>query len=438
MLRAKKQLRRAGLSEEDITLIGNNPDALEEKLLDYTEAERGMIAGLPDEALVSTQLNALLDGIESGEIPAFARPAVAAVNEMLAARGLSASTVGRDNLVNAMIQAAIPLANSNAQSIKESIFQQRGIEAQAEQMNAQMRQEAAQNHATRVFNMDIKKMDLDQQTELFNRQFLQTTSITEVNNEMKATLQNAVNQTQLDLANLNTQERLAVRTADAFLNMNLTNLNNEQQGRVIKAQQEQQRLLSNQSANNAAQQFNAASQNQMDTFIQNLATQVDLSNAERNDRMEQFNVTSKNQKEARRFAAETDISKFNAQLKTQVSQYNDQQDFQRDQWNKANETAIQQANVKWKRQVATIDNQVANEQNRLNSQNAFNLSNQAMTFMWQELRDQASYLFQSEQNKAQREAGLLNTILSNDKLISENSTLQNKYKALMDKVSGWF
>ena len=99
---------------------------------------------------------------------------------------------------------------------------------------------------------------------------------------------------------------------------------------------------------------------------------------------------------------------------------------------------FQQANVKWKRQVATIDNQVANEQNRLNSQNAFNLSNQAMTFMWQELRDQASYLFQSEQNKAQREAGLLNTILSNDKLISENSTLQNKYKALMDKVSGWF
>ena len=84
------------------------------------------------------------------------------------------------------------------------------------------------------------------------------------------------------------------------------------------------------------------------------------------------------------------------------------------------------------------NNQVANEQNRINSQNSFNLSNQAMTFMWQELRDQASYVFQGEQNEAQRQAGLFNTVLGQEALITENSTLQNKYKTLIDKVSGWF
>ena len=39
----------------------------------------------------------------------------------------------------------------------------------------------------------------------------------------------------------------------------MTNLNNEQQANMLSAQQEQQRLLSNQSAENAAKQFNASS-----------------------------------------------------------------------------------------------------------------------------------------------------------------------------------
>ena len=40
--------------------------------------------------------------MENGEIPTWAGPAVSAVEQMLAQRGLSASTVGRDNLFNAI------------------------------------------------------------------------------------------------------------------------------------------------------------------------------------------------------------------------------------------------------------------------------------------------------------------------------------------------
>jgi hypothetical protein len=191
VLRAKKQLRRAGLTEEQINLIGNDPDLLEDELMDYTEEQRGMIAGLPDEALVSTQMNALLEGMESGEIPAFARPAVAAVNEMLAQRGLDASTVGRDALFNAIIQSAMPLAQSNAQSIKESVFSQRNIEAQAEQMNAQMAQQRAMTNSERVFNLNMAQFSADQQRALSNSKFLQTTSLTEVANDQQAAIQEA-------------------------------------------------------------------------------------------------------------------------------------------------------------------------------------------------------------------------------------------------------
>ena len=135
--RAKKQLRNAGLQEDAITQLGNDPEALEDKLTDFTEQERGVIAGLPEEALVSNQLDSLLNGMEEGEIPAWAKPAVASVESMLARRGLSASSVGRDNLFNAIIQSAIPLAQSNAQAIQQSVSQQRSIEAQVAESNAQ-------------------------------------------------------------------------------------------------------------------------------------------------------------------------------------------------------------------------------------------------------------------------------------------------------------
>ena len=47
--------------------------------MDFSEEERGIIEGLPEEALVSNQLDSLLSGVEEGEIPIWARPAVSTV-----------------------------------------------------------------------------------------------------------------------------------------------------------------------------------------------------------------------------------------------------------------------------------------------------------------------------------------------------------------------
>jgi hypothetical protein len=123
--RAKKQLSKAGLSDADIAELANDPESLEARLADFSEAERGIIEGLPEEALVSNQIDGLLKGIEEGEIPIWARPAVASVEAMLAQRGMSASTVGRDALFNAIIQSAMPIAQSNAQAIQASVGQQK-------------------------------------------------------------------------------------------------------------------------------------------------------------------------------------------------------------------------------------------------------------------------------------------------------------------------
>ena len=420
VLRAKKQLRRAGLSEADINAFANDPEELEEKLLEYTEAERGMVAGLPDEALVNVQLNSLLDGMESGEIPTFARPAVAAVNQIMAERGLEASTVGRDNLFNAIIAAAMPIAQQNAQSIKESVIQQRGIEAQAEQLNAQMEQQRAVDNANKSFQMDMAEFTAEEQRVMSNSKFLQTVTLTDTSNKQQAALQQAVSQTQMDIAALSTREKLAVRNADAFLQMDLTNLNNEQQSNVLNSQMEQQRMLSNQAADNAARQFNSTSENQLNQFMENLAAQTDQFNVAQGNAMSQFNVTQENAAEARRTGREADLAKFNAQLVSQTDQFNSTQDFSRTQWNAQNAAAVEASNVQWRRQTNLSNTAAQNQINMQNAQNAFNLSTQSLAFLWQELRDQADFDFRAVENEENRKATIIATALANEGEAGQN------------------
>ena len=414
VLRAKKQLRKAGLSEEDINTFANDPDALEDKLMEYTETERGMVEGLPNEALVNVQLDALLSGMDSGEIPAFARPAVAAVNEMMAQRGLDVSTVGRDQLFNAIISAALPIAQSNAQAIKESVTQQRGIEAQAELQNAQMAQQSALNTADKIYNLDMAQFSADQNQKIANSKFLQTVTMTEASNAQQAIMQDAVAMAQLDLATLDANTKLRAQNAQAFLQMDLTNLTNEQQTNVLNAQQAQQRLLSNQAANNAAAQFNATSENQTNQFMESLAAQTDQFNAAQGNAMSQFNATQTNAAEARRTAREADLAKFNAQLVTQVDQFNSQQDFARTQWNAQNAAAVEQSNVQWRRQMNLADTAAQNAVNMQNAQNAFQMSSQSMAMMWQELRDQADFDFRAAENIENRKTQIISTALANE------------------------
>jgi len=414
VLRAKKQLRRAGLTEDQINALGNDPEALEAELMNYTEEQRGMIAGLPDEALVSTQLNALLDGIESGEIPNFARPAVAAVEQMLAQRGMSASTVGRDSLINAIIQSAIPLAQSNAQPIKESVLQQRTIEAQAEQMNAQMAQQRAITNSERVFNLNMAQFNADQQRVLSNSKFLQTTSLTEVANDQQAAIQEAASLAQLDMANLDARTKLKVLNAQTLLSRDMADLNNRQQAEVLTNQIRQQALLSDQAAINAAAQFNATSENQTNQYLTTMAANMEQFNKQQQNAMKQFNITQVNQARAAEEAAELEVARLDAQLKTQIDQFNAQQEYAREQWNTQNAQAVEQSNVAWRRQSNTVNTAAINAVNQQNAQNAFGLSTQAMSFLWQELRDQMDYSFKAWDNDQQRKASLMVAALGNE------------------------
>ena len=435
--RAKKQLRNAGLSEEDIQELGNDPEALEVRLTDFTEEQRGIVEGLPEEALVSNQIDSLLEGVENGNIPPWASPAVAAVEQMLAQRGMSASTVGRDSLLNAIITSALPIAQANAQAIQQSVTQQKSIEATAALKDAEMSQQTALFNAQNVFQMDMAQFSADQQRAINNAKFLQTVGLTNANMEQQAVVQDAVLLSQANLAEADQNTKLGIQHAQAFLAMDMANLNNRQQANVLKAQQLQQRLLSNQSAANAALQFNATNEQQTNQFMASLKTQTDQFNATQTNAMSQFNAQQKNAAEARRVANEFEAAKLDAQMATEIDKFNSAQSFAREQFNVQNATAIAQSNVQWRRQANTADTAAINAVNQQNAQNAFGLTSAAQNFLWQELRDEADYIFKRWDNDESRKASLMIAALGNEGATSSESSWGTNLASITKLVDTW-
>ena len=95
---------------------------------------------------------------------------------------------------------------------------------------------------------------------------------------------------------------------------------------------------------------------------------------------------------------------------------------QRQQFNINNQREIDQSNVVWRRAVNTANTAAVNAANQANAQNLLNLSNWALSSLWQQWRDEASWVNTSSENQQNRNHNL-------DMAALERSTavdLQNK------------
>ena len=202
--------------------------------------------------------------------------------------------------------------------------------------------------------------------------------------------------------NLNNRQQAAVSNAQAYLQMDMTNLSNRQQTALQNQQVRQAQLFSDQAAANAAAQFNATSQNQVDQFYKNLSTTVSTSNAQRADAMNQFAVSEANKLEAQNANNATAVAQQNAQTEAAVSQFNSQLEDQRQRFNVQNQQVIDQSNAQWRRNINTANTAAANAANQTNAQNLLNMSNFAMSSLWQQWRDEASWTNEASQNNLQR------------------------------------
>ena len=211
---------------------------------------------------------------------------------------------------------------------------------------------------------------------------------------------------QMIFQNLSNNQQAAITNAQSYLRMDLANLSNAQQANLQNITTRQTFLLSDQAAANAAFQFNATSQNQVNQFYDKLSTTIADQNAARLDAMNKFAEAEKSKINALNAQNTIAVNEANAKREATLNQYNATLSNQREQFNVTNQREIDQSNVVWRRAINTANTAATNAANQVNAQNLLNISNWALSSMWQQWRDEASWVNTSSQNAANRNHNL--------------------------------
>ena len=294
-------------------------------------AAQQALSSLDPRATVQGQLENISTDIETSlaqgtPLPAFARGAAEAAKATMQARGLGSSTMLAEALAEGILRSSIPIAQADANTYKQVIFQ-----------------------------------------------------------------------------NLANNQQAAVVNAQSYLQMDMANLSNNQQANLQNLHANQQALLSDNAARNAALQFNATSQNQVNQFYDSINTNLQTQNAQRSDAMAQYNNAEANKVAALNAKNATAVADANAQRETAISQFNKTLEDARARFNVENQRVIDQSNAVWRRSINTANTTAVNASNETNAMNLLNLSNFAMSGLWQQWRDEASWVQTSSQNTDNRD-----------------------------------
>jgi len=347
-------------------------------------------------ATVQGQLTNLMSDFEGGKPPPWAAGAMRQATSIMAQRGMAASSMAGQAIVQAAMESALPIALQDAQTVARFEEQNLSNRQQRAMLSAQQRaqflgMEFDQTFQARVQNAskisDIANMNFsaEQQIALENAQLAQTVDLANLSNRQAVTMAQASSIAQADMANLTNRQQAAVQNAQNFLQMDFRNLDISQQADMFKNQSVIQSLFTDASAQNAASQFNATSENQTNQFFANLRTQVQQFNSAQSNAMNQFNAKEDNALEI----------------------FQEQINNQRDQFNAQNQLVIAQANAQWRQQLATINNAALNEANRQNALQANNLTQKGLDELWQKERDLMAYAFASAESAAGRRQELI-------------------------------
>ena len=408
-----------GAAVSMLSQVGQLPTEISEAILDnpaQVTAQidnnpvevQAAIAALPQEALVSVQLENLLAGIDEGVTPSWARPAVQAVESRLNARGLSVSTVGRDALFNAIIQTALPIAQSNATALQQRANQNLSNEQQA---NLQQSSQDMQLRLTNLANRqgaETQSAQLAQQINLTQGQFTQQAQMTEaeqrqqvrlqsLQNEQQAAMANLGNDQQIELANLQieaerlganqnatNQERLAeMQVAANFLQKNsefkqqmeVANLSNEQQMRLAFLTAKNQAESENLSAAQQTELANLNNRLQVNKISADLAQQMNLA---------QLNVDQQRAVQNAATVANIDLTKFSAAQQVELTNSKFMQTSTLQDLNNRQQAVIRDATSLAGMDLAAVDAKtkvsVENARNFL-AMNMANLTNEQQAYM---------------------------------------------------------
>ena len=256
-----------------------------------------------------------------------------------------------------------------------------------------------------------------------------------MNSAIPIAAQDAATYKDMIFQNLSNNQQAAITNANAYLQMDMANLSNRQQANLQNINTRQAFLLSDQAAANAAYQFNATSQNQVNQFYDNLSGQISNQNAARIDAMKKFSEAEKSKVQALNAQNTVAVNEANAKREATINQYNATLENNRDQFNVTNQKEIDQSNVVWRRALNTANTAAVNAANQTNAQNLLNISNWALSSAWQQWRDEASWVNTSSENAANRNHNLAMAALERSTALD----LQDKaYKDSLYELIGKF
>ena len=396
-------------------IVSGSADA--EKAAKFTEQVQAAEATPSKKATVAGQLESLMTSFDDGATPAWAAGAMRAAQERMLSRGMGASSMSGQAIIQAAMESALPIAQMDAST--QATFEQANL-SNRQQRAMQMAEQRAkfvgmefdQDFQSRVQNSarigDIANMNFtaEQQIALENSRAANTMELNNLSNRQGKVMAQAGALANLEQANLSNQQQAAVSNAQNFLAMDMQNMSNLQQTDVFRAQQRQQALFSDAAAINASKQFNATSENQTKQFTKNIQTQV-----------EQFNATQVNAMDSQNQQEANAMEKF----KTEINN-------QRDQFTAANQLVVDQNNAVWRREIATADTAAVNRANELNAAATLDMSKSAFNNLWNYYGDTMEWAWTSAENQQERWNKLAQQQMINDGKTTV-AQLENDYQS---------
>jgi hypothetical protein len=352
------------------------------------EAAQGTVT---EEMTVSGQLNKLMTSFDAGSPPPWAASSLRSVTATLAARGLGASSLAGQALIQAALEAAVPIAKEDAKTYTEM--------GQINLSNRQaMALETAKQRATflgQTFDQDFKAKALNAATisdianknfeasvtiALENSRLANSMNIANLSSKNALVLAEAAQIATLETANLNNRQQVAVDNAKSFLAMDLKNIDIASQTNIMKAQTIANTIVSDTSAQNAAKATNAANALEADRINASLALTASQYNASEQNRVLMANNLAVNE-----------VSKFNGIEKNK-----------REEFNATMSNQINIANAKILADISTANTKEVNVANAVNAKNVTDLSASTYSQQMQTYRDLLELSYKAGENDKDR------------------------------------
>ena len=344
-----------------------------------------------EEMTTQGQLNKLLTDFDAKAPPPWASASIRAVTAQLAARGLGASSLAGQAVIQATLEAGLPIAQADAKVFENmglvnlSNRQQTAILV-AQQRADFLKQDFDDNFKARVLNAakisDIANKNFDAATTiaLENARIVSSMDIANLSARNAVVLAKAAQMANLETTNLNNRQLVAVENSKAFLAMDLKNLDNKQQTNLFKAKEVADSIVSDTAQANAIKATNATNALEAEKINASLALTASQYNAAELNKVAIFNKT-----------ASDEMVKFNAQ------ESNDRAEFNATMTNQINV-----ANAKLLADISMANTRETNAMAAVNAKNATDLSASTYAQLSQTYRDQIESAWKTTDNANER------------------------------------